>query len=141
MSKTNMTSWADHCSSSSEDEEEAIKLVEEKEECNDNDVNIVKEGEDEEKEIIASSKSTEGIPATYRAFIRHLSPTVQDKELVMELEQLAQDHFRSTIKCTYIKLMRPKAAHQYQQQQSNNNFNYLNGYIHVETSEQVRTKE
>jgi hypothetical protein len=141
MSKTNMTSWADHCSSSSEDEEQAIKLVEEKEECNENNNNIVREEDDEEKGITASSKSAEGTPAAYRAFIRHLSPTIQDKELVMELEKLAQDHFRSMIKCTYIKLMRPKAAHQYQQQQSSNNFNYLNGYIHVETSEQVCTNE
>jgi hypothetical protein len=131
MSKVNMTSWADHCSSSSEDEEETVHVaVEEKEEYVDEKDDV---GEGKEP----SKKNKGDIPVQYRAFIRHLDPHVQDQELTMELEQIARDQFGSIIKCTYIKHMRPKATQHYQQ--SNYNFNYVNGYIHVETSEQVRT--
>lgn len=132
-----MTSWADHCSSSSEDEEEAVgAVVEEKEDCVDQ-ADAVKEYVGVEKET--SNPNKEEIPVEYRAFIRHLDPHVQDAELSMELERIARDQFGCPIKCTNIKLMRPKATQQYQQ--PNHNFNYVNGYIHVETSEQVRANQ
>ena len=145
MSKTTMQSWADHCSSSEDEAEEYPNN-------NDNSKDIAEEEDATKLQGIAedtnntqndffdsynnNNTNEQTLPTSppFRAFIRNLIPGLVDKDIAQELEELTN----YAIKCSNLKIMRPKAQ---QQQYSNQPPPYCNGYVDVETVEQVTTFE
>mmetsp|Transcript_6854 Transcript_6854/g.9985 ORF Transcript_6854/g.9985 Transcript_6854/m.9985 type:complete len:439 (+) Transcript_6854:327-1643(+) len=142
MSKATMQSWADHCSSSEDEAEEYPNN-------NDNSKDIAEEEDATKLQGIAeetnntqndffdsynnNNTNEQTLPTSppFRAFIRNLIPGLVDKDIAQELEELTN----YAIKCSNLKIMRPKAQ---QQQYSNQPPPYCNGYVDVETVEQLK---